>query len=74
MRRRRDLLFSNLRRDRMRAGLRLRDVSNETGISVSKLSAAERGLINLTPEEAERVRAAIGQYQATVTAEPSAAV
>lgn len=74
MRRMRDLLFSNLRRDRMRAGMRLRDVSNETGISVSKLSEAERGLINLTPEEAERVRAAIEQGQAPGTPEPKAAV
>jgi transcriptional regulator with XRE-family HTH domain len=62
MRRRKcGVLFSNLRRDRTRARLRLRDVSNETGVAVSKLSEAERGLIELTPEERRRVREVIAR-------------
>jgi len=54
-----DIICSRLRRDRLQAGLRLRDVSNGSGVAVSKLSEAERGLVRLSPEEAIRVRAAI---------------
>jgi transcriptional regulator with XRE-family HTH domain len=56
---RRDVLLSGLRRERLRAGLRLRDVSNVTRISVSRLSEVERGLVELAPEERERIRSAI---------------
>jgi transcriptional regulator with XRE-family HTH domain len=57
----RGFLFSSLRRARLRAGLRLRDVSNETGIAVSTLSECERGLLRLSAEQSRRLKDALAQ-------------
>jgi len=65
------VLFSHLRRDRMRAGLRLRDVSNRAGVSLGRLSEAERHLYKLSPEAMSRVLAVIAEASAKLLHQPA---
>lgn len=54
------LTVSKPRRARLEAGKSLLELQLETGVSASKLSAAERGLLRLTRAEQRVIAAALG--------------
>ena len=54
------LLISTLRRARLNLGLTLQELALETGVSASKLSAAERNLVPLSKAEQRVIARALG--------------
>lgn len=54
------LTISKARRARLEVGLSLLELQLRTGVNVSKLSTAERGLTQLTRAERRAVAAALG--------------
>jgi transcriptional regulator with XRE-family HTH domain len=67
------LSISKLRRARLNVGRTLQEVALETRISASKLSAAERGLVQLTRAEQRTLAHALGAAPAALfggTGEP----
>ena len=57
---------SSLRRTRLNLGRTLQELALATGISASKLSAAERGLARLTPAEERVVAQALNAREAAL--------
>jgi transcriptional regulator with XRE-family HTH domain len=55
------VLLSKLKRERLRAGLRLKELAAEARISVSRLCEAEQGYGRLTPDQEARRRDAIAR-------------
>jgi transcriptional regulator with XRE-family HTH domain len=60
------LSISKLRRARLNLGRTLLEIQLATGISTSKLSAAERGLVRLTRAEQRVLAQALGAEIATL--------
>ena len=59
---------SYLKDERLDHGLRLRDVSAQTGIPIGRLSLLERGFTRFRSEEVNAIVAALRAHQKQVTA------
>jgi transcriptional regulator with XRE-family HTH domain len=61
--------LSLLRRSRLEAGLTLAELARATGLTTTKLSAAERGRVELTHAERRAIAIAFGSLAAIAAGE-----